>query len=169
MLKNLATSRNHYLPSVSTTNCQTAYYQEAPLTYRCSLEGRNTFTIAVHIDLRTTDVDCAVGTSGLQGVGMWLWLCAQPVNPQPDYSYQVSYPFIVSLRCHFDSLPCSRRLLAIRVMSEFLDFEKELMKISNEEYHRLPFFTPMVNTSGNHVRCKALGYNTIGRHLRSLS
>lgn len=49
------------------------------------------------------------------------------------------------------------------LMSEYLPFDVELESLSQEEYQRSPIYTPLLNTSGNQIRCKALGMNAVGK------
>ncbi|CAH1399226.1 unnamed protein product [Nezara viridula] len=51
---------------------------------------------------------------------------------------------------------------AVMLMSEYLPFDEELESLSKEEYQRSPIYTPLLNTTGNHIRCKALGLNAVG-------
>ncbi|XP_014273880.1 uncharacterized protein [Halyomorpha halys] len=52
--------------------------------------------------------------------------------------------------------------LAIMLMSEYLPFDEDLDLLSQEESQRAPIYTPLINTPGNHIRCKALGLNAVG-------
>jgi len=48
-------------------------------------------------------------------------------------------------------------------LCEVINFDDQLNEICEEENQRPPIFTPILNTIGNAVRCKALGFNAVGR------
>ncbi|XP_014246082.1 uncharacterized protein LOC106664664 [Cimex lectularius] len=59
-------------------------------------------------------------------------------------------------------LSSEERELGLMLSCETVEYGNELQAVCSAENARPPFFIPLIQSSGNAVRCKALGFNAVG-------